>query len=131
MNKKSTSIREEVTTLQAELERLGTLVFSLVASQFQQGLKRQYQQPQQQFGPVNPVFPGGYTIPNANPILGYPGHPPLGISLATQGFRDPNRQLPFIATLDLPNLSRLMNDPTNKLATPLGTNHSCGQDRSP
>ena len=33
----------------------------------------------------------------------------------TQGFKDPNRQLPFIATLDLPDLSRLMNDPINYL----------------
>ena len=31
--------------------------------------------------------------------------------MATQGFRDPNRQLPFIAILDLPNLTRLTNDP--------------------
>ena len=30
--------------------------------------------------------------------------------MATQGFRDPNRQLPFIANLDLPNLTRLTND---------------------
>jgi len=51
--KKFTSIREEVTTLQAELERLSTLVVSLVAlqnqSQFQQGPERQHQQqPRQQ-----------------------------------------------------------------------------------
>jgi len=48
LNKKSTSIREKVTTLQAELERLSTLVASLVASQnqpqFQQGPERQHQQ---------------------------------------------------------------------------------------
>jgi len=53
LNKKSTSIREEVTTLQGELKRLSTLVASLVASQnqpqFQQGPERQHQQqPQQQ-----------------------------------------------------------------------------------
>ena len=46
-----------------------------------------YQQPQQpQFGPVNPVYPGGYTIPNATPIPNYPRYPPPGTALATQGF---------------------------------------------
>ena len=68
-----------------------------------------YQQPQ--YGLVHPGFPGGYTIPNANPIPSYPGYPPPGSALASQGFRDPNRQLPFIATLDLPDLTRLTNDP--------------------
>ena len=64
-----------------------------------------YQRPQQpQFGPVNPSFPGGYNIPNANSIPGYPGYPPPRAGLVTQGFRDPNRQFPFIATLDLPDL---------------------------
>jgi len=53
LNKKSTSIREEVTTLQGELKRLSTLVASLVVSQnqpqFQQGPERQHQQqPRQQ-----------------------------------------------------------------------------------
>jgi len=57
LNKKSTNIREEVTTLQAELERLSTLVVSLVASQgqpqFQQRPKRQHQQaPRMQFDPI-------------------------------------------------------------------------------
>jgi len=33
----------------------------------------------------------------------------------TQGFCDPNRQLWFIATLDLPDLSCLVNDPINYL----------------
>ena len=71
-----------------------------------------YQQPQQpQFGPVNPAFSGGYTIPNATPIPSYPGYSPPGTALATQGFHDPNRQLPFIVTLDLPDLTRLTNDP--------------------
>jgi len=75
-----------------------------------------YQQPQQPpFGLVNLGFLGGYNIPNANPILGYPEYPPPGASLVTQGFRDPNRQLYFIATLDLPGLSRLTNDPINYL----------------
>jgi len=59
---------------------------------------------------VNPCFPGGYNIPNANLIPGYPGYPPPGIVLIDQGFRDPNRQLPFIATLDLPDLLHLTND---------------------
>jgi hypothetical protein len=71
-----------------------------------------YQQPQQpQYGPVNPGFPGGYNIPNAIPVPSYPGYPPPGTGLVTQSFRDPNRQLPFIATLDLPDLTRLTNDP--------------------
>jgi len=76
-----------------------------------------YQQPQQpQYGPVNPGFPGGYNIPNANPIPSYPGYPPPGAGLVTQSFRDPNRQLLFIATLDLPDLTRLTNDPINYLS---------------
>ena len=71
-----------------------------------------YQQPQQpQFGTINPGYPGGYTIPNANPIPSYPGYPPAGTALATQSFRDPNRQFPFIATLDLLDLMNLTNDP--------------------
>ena len=44
-------------------------------------------------------------------ILGYPAYPPPRTGLITQGFRDPNHQLLFIATLDLPDLSCLMNDP--------------------
>lgn len=75
-----------------------------------------YQQPQQlQFGLVNRSFLGGYNIPNANPIPSYPRYPPLGAGLITQGFRDPNRQLPFISTLDLLDLSHLTNDPINHL----------------
>ena len=50
-------------------------------------------------------------IQNAHQILGYPGYPPPGTGLITQGYQDPSHQLPFIATLDLPDLSRLMNDP--------------------
>ena len=50
-----------------------------------------YQQSQQpQYSPVNPSFLGGYNIPNAIPIPSYPGYPPLGAGLMTQGFRDPN-----------------------------------------
>ena len=75
-----------------------------------------YQQPQQpQYGPVNPGFPGGNNIPNAILIPSYPGYPPPGAGMMTQSFRDPNRQLPFITTLDLPDLTRLMNDPINYL----------------
>ena len=75
-----------------------------------------YQQPQQpQYGPVNPGFPGGYNIPNAIPIPSYPGYPPPRAGLMTQSFRDPNRQLPFIATLDFPDLLCLTNDPINYL----------------
>ena len=43
------------------------------------------------------------SLPNANPIPGYPGYPPPRAGLVTQGFHDPNCQLPFIATLDLPD----------------------------
>jgi len=62
LNKKSTSILEEVTTLQGELKRLSTLVASLVAlqnqPQFWQGPERQHQQhprrqaPRMQFDPI-------------------------------------------------------------------------------
>ena len=70
-----------------------------------------YQQTQQpQFGPVNPSFPEGYNIPNANPIPCYPGYPPPGTGLITQGFHDPNHPLPFSVTLDLPDLLCLRND---------------------
>jgi len=75
-----------------------------------------YQQTQQpQYGLVNPGFPRRYNIPNAIPIPSYPRYPPLRAGLMTQGFRDPNCQLPFIATLDLPDLSRLTNDLINYL----------------
>ena len=50
-----------------------------------------------------------------NPIPSYPGYPPPGTGLVTSSFRDPNRQLPFIATLDLPDLSCLTNDPIKYL----------------
>lgn len=71
-----------------------------------------YQVPQQpQYGSVNLGYPGGFTIPNANPIPGYPGYPPPGTGLITQGYQDPSHPLPFIETLDLPDLSHLTNDP--------------------
>ena len=67
-----------------------------------------YQIPQQpQFGLVNT----GFTIANVHPILGYPRYPHLGIGFITQGYQDPSCRLPFIATSDLPNISRLKNDP--------------------
>ena len=48
-------------------------------------------------------------------ILGYPRYPAPGTSIVPQGYsynqQDPNRRLPFIATLDLPDLSCLTNDP--------------------
>lgn len=54
-------------------------------------------------------------IPNSQAIPGYPGYPPPGTGLTPQGYRypsqDPNRQLPFIATLYFLDLSRLTNDP--------------------
>lgn len=79
--------------------------------QYQPYLGYTYQQPQQpQFGSVNLGFSGGYNIPNANPIPGYPGYPPYGFGLVTHGFRDNNFQLPFIATLDLLVFLHLMND---------------------
>ena len=71
-----------------------------------------YQVPQQrQYGLVNLGYPGGFMIPNMHPILGYPRYPPPGTGLITQGYQDPSHRLPFIATLDLLDLSRLTNDP--------------------
>ena len=50
-------------------------------------------------------------IQNAHTIPGYPGYPPPGTVLITQCYQDPSHRLPFIATLDLLDLSRLMNNP--------------------
>jgi hypothetical protein len=73
LNKKSTSIREEVTTLQAELERLSTLVVSLVSSQdqsrFQQGPERQHQQQPRQQAPRMQFDPIPMTYEELLPIL--------------------------------------------------------------
>jgi len=73
LNKKSTSIREEVTTLQGELKRLCTLVASLVASQnqpqFQQGPERQHQQRPQQQAPKMQFDPIPMTYAELLPIL--------------------------------------------------------------
>jgi hypothetical protein len=46
-----------------------------------------------------------YNYPH-NPVLG-----PTGVPLPHQHYPQVNRQLPFLATLDLPDLSRLTNDP--------------------
>lgn len=75
-----------------------------------------YQVPvQPQPGMVHPVYPGGIAITTAEAIPGCLGYPPLGVGLNPQGYQilpqDPNRQLPFIVTLDLLNSSRLTNDP--------------------
>ena len=51
-------------------------------------------------------------ILNAHPILGYPGYLPPRTGLVSQGYpQDPTCRFLFIATLDLPDLSRIMNDP--------------------
>ena len=70
---KSTSIREEVTTLQGELERLSTPVASLVASQnqpqFQQRAERQHQQQPRQQAPRMQFDPIPMTYAELLPIL--------------------------------------------------------------
>jgi hypothetical protein len=63
----------------------------------------------------NPVYPGqhqphtrgttSYNYPH-NPVYG-----PTGVPMPHQHYPQVNRQLPFLETLDLPNLSRLTNDP--------------------
>jgi len=73
LNKKSTNIREEVTTLQVELERLSTPVVSLVASQgqpqFQQRPKCQHQQQRRQRAPRMQFDPIPMTYTELLPIL--------------------------------------------------------------
>jgi hypothetical protein len=49
--------------------------------------------------------PTSYNYPH-NPVMG-----PTGVPLPHQHYPQVNRQLPFLATLDLPDLSRLTNDP--------------------
>jgi hypothetical protein len=49
--------------------------------------------------------PTGYNYPS-NPFYG-----PTGVPMPHQYHPQVNRQLPFLATLDLPDLSRLTNDP--------------------
>jgi hypothetical protein len=63
----------------------------------------------------NPIYPGqqqpyvggptGYNYPS-QPVYG-----PTGVPMPHQYHPQVNRQLPFLATLDLPDLSRLTNDP--------------------
>jgi hypothetical protein len=65
--------------------------------------------------PSNPAYTGqqqpymggptGYNYP-PQPVYG-----PTGVPTPHQYHPQVNRQLPFLATLDLPNLSRLTNDP--------------------
>jgi hypothetical protein len=65
--------------------------------------------------PSNPLYPGqqqpyaggptGYNYP-PNPVYG-----PTGVPMPHQYHPQVNRQLPFLATLDLPDLSHLTNDP--------------------
>jgi hypothetical protein len=65
--------------------------------------------------PSNPTYPGqqqpymggptGYNYP-PQPVYG-----PTGVPMPHQYHPQVNRQLPFLATLDLPDLSRLTNDP--------------------
>jgi hypothetical protein len=65
--------------------------------------------------PSNPVYPGqhqpytrgpnGYNYP-PNPVYG-----PTGVPMTHQYYLQVNQQLPFLVTLDLPDLSRLTNDP--------------------
>lgn len=70
---------------------------------------------QLKFAMAHHGYLGGIKIPTAQAIPGYPGYPPPGTGLVLQGYQyaqhDPNHQLPFIATLDLPDLSQLTNDP--------------------
>jgi hypothetical protein len=54
---------------------------------------------------LNMRGPTSYNYPH-NPVLG-----PTGVPLPHQHYPQVNRQLPFLATLDLPDLSRLTNDP--------------------
>jgi hypothetical protein len=49
--------------------------------------------------------PTSYNYPH-NPVYG-----PTGVPIPHQHYPQVNRQLPFLATLDLPDLSRLTNDP--------------------
>lgn len=75
-----------------------------------------FQQPiQPKDGMAHPGYLGGMQIPTAQAIPGYPGYPLPGTGLVPQDYQypphDPNCQLPFIATLDLRNLSRITNDP--------------------
>ena len=41
---------------------------------------------QPQYVPIIPSYLGGSMIPNAQPILGYPGYAPPGTALVSQGY---------------------------------------------
>jgi hypothetical protein len=63
----------------------------------------------------NPVY-SGQPQPNVGGPTGYnyppnPVYGPTGVPMPHQYHPHVNRQLPFLATLDLPDLSRLTNDP--------------------
>jgi hypothetical protein len=68
-----------------------------------------------QFRVITPVYPGqhqpytrgptGYNYPS-NPVYGS-----TGVPMPHQYYLQVNQKLPFLATLDLPDLSRLTNDP--------------------
>jgi hypothetical protein len=57
-----------------------------------------------------PPYMGG---PYGFVTLPQPGYIPIGVPMqyGYHQYQQTNRQLPFLATLDLPNLSRLTNDP--------------------
>lgn len=64
---------------------------------------------------THPSYPRGMQISTTQAIIGYPRHPPLGIGLNLQGYKNPkkhfNQKLPFNTTLDILDLSPLTNDP--------------------
>lgn len=79
-----------------------------------------------QISPCEPRFlplsyPGGMQMHTTQPIPGYPGYPPSTTApyghvagkqyVKDYPYVDLNRKLPFISMLDIPNLSRLTNDP--------------------
>jgi hypothetical protein len=63
----------------------------------------------------NPVYPGQHQPHTRGPTsYNYPHNPvigPTGVPMPHQHYPQVNRQLPFLATLDLPDLSQLTNDP--------------------
>jgi hypothetical protein len=63
----------------------------------------------------NPVYPGQHQPHTRGPTsynyLHNPVYGPTGVPMPHQHYPQVNRQLPFLATLDLLDLSRLMNDP--------------------
>ena len=66
-------------------------------------------------GPLHTKFPQQYYmgIPLAFSMQPQPTYGPTGIPMPHQYYYYlyPNQQLPFLSTLDLPGLSRLMNNP--------------------